>query len=93
MTQNTDFADVSKVIQEFHPQTPHIISKNEIDFVSELLELNTRNVIELQNVRNVVVMLYSQKVDAVNADGNAKEAMRLLDAMSAVCAAVDMKQH
>lgn len=89
MTKNNDFTDVSKTIEQFHPEKPHIITEKEAEFVSELLELKTRNALELQNIRNAVVMLYGKMVDSTSAKGDAQKAMELMDAMSAVCSVVD----
>lgn len=92
MTKNTDYCDVLKLMDQFTSKTPYVISQDEMALVSDILELGTRNSIELQNIRNVVTMMYSQKIDQAGKDGDWALAQTLMDIESGVTSTIDLAE-
>ena len=60
MTTKTDFHAIKELKEKFTPVQRGIVAADEVKMIREMLELDHRNNIELQNIRDTVVMLYSQ---------------------------------
>lgn len=92
MTTKTDFHSIMELKEKYTPQERGILSGNEVSLIKKVLELETRRVIELQNVRDMAVLLYSQWFEDLRSNGRSDEAMQLLDARSAICCVIDQEK-
>ncbi len=88
MTTKTDFHSIRELSECYHPAQRGIVSEAEIKLIRDVLEIDTRTTIELQNVRDMTVMLYSKRTDSVM-ESDSKKAMELMDAMSAITCVID----
>ena len=90
MTTKTDYRVICELMINFKPQIRSIINADEIKYLTAEMELDTRSEIELQNIRNTAVMLYSQKAD--NEESPEKK-LFWMDCMSAVTHVIDSKLY
>ena len=88
MTTKTDFHSIRDLSERYHPAQRGIVSEAEIKLIQGVLEIDTRTTIELQNVRDMTVMLYGNWTDAAM-ENDSKKAMELMDAMSAITCVID----
>ena len=86
MTTKTDFQSLCELRKAYAPQTRGIVTASEAATIRGILELESRNDIELSNIRDMAVMLYSSWAETVS-DGGVKVA--LFDAMSAITCVID----
>ncbi len=91
MTTKTDFHSIRGLKEKYTPEQRGIVKEAEIKMIREALEINTRTNIELQNVRDMTVMLYSKWTDAAM-ESDSKKVMELMDAMSAICCVIDQEK-
>lgn len=91
MTTKTDFYSIRELKEKYTPEQRGIVKEAEIKMIREALEINTRTNIELQNVRDMTVMLYSKWTDAAM-ESDSKKAMELMDTMSAICCVIDQEK-
>ena len=89
MTTKTDFYSIMELKENFKPKERGWIDQKEAAQVKNVLELDARTDIELQNIRDMAVMLYGQWSSSSRADGKYEEMDAYMDAMSAICAVVD----
>lgn len=89
MTTKTDFYSIMELKENFKPKERGWIDQEEAAQVKKVLELDGRTDIELQNIRDMAVMLYGQWSSSSRADGKYEEMGAYMDAMSAICAVVD----
>lgn len=89
MTTKTDFHSLMELKESFHPQGRRWINNGEAELIKRALELETRSNIELQNIRDMAVMLYEKWSSSSRADGKYEEMDVYMSAMSAICAIVD----
>lgn len=89
MTTKTDFHSIMELKENFKPKERGWIDQEEAAQVKKVLELDGRTDIELQNIRDMAVMLYGQWSSSSRADGKYEEMDAYMDAMSATCAVVD----
>lgn len=83
------FKAIQGLHDRFSPTQMHVISDQEADTIRSELELNGRTNLEIQDVRDMAVMMYSQYAEIAEKK-RGLEAMRAeLDAMSAICAVID----
>lgn len=99
MTTKTDFHMILDLREKYTPKTEGIVSKGEADLIRDTLEIEQRNNIELQNVRDMVVMLYGQWFDQkrnqynLTKDKKAFDKSReYMDAMSAITCVIDQEK-
>ena len=88
MTTKTDFHAIQELREKYAPKVRGIVSGEEAKIIYEVLEIDKRNNIELQNVRDMTVMLYSKWTDSAM-ENDSKKAMELMDAMSAITCVID----
>lgn len=88
MTTKTDFHAILELKEKYAPKVRGIVSGEEAKTICEVLEIDKRNNIELQNVRDMTVMLYSKWTDSAM-ENDSKKAMELMDAMSAITCVID----
>ena len=92
MTTKTDTQSVMELKDKYKPKTRGILSPDEIDLIRDTLELKTRTNIELQNIRDVTVMLYGQFASASTNSFNGPKSMEYMDAMSGICGVIDQEK-
>lgn len=92
MTTKTDYHLITELKSRYTPVQPSIVSAAEVKMIQETLELSSRNDIELQNARDMVVMLYGRWADAQRQKGNVPATMELMDAMSAITYVIDQEK-
>lgn len=63
MTTKTDFHAIQELREKYAPKVRGIVSGEEAKAIYEVLEIDKRNNIELQNIRDMVVMIYGQWFD------------------------------
>jgi len=80
MTTKTDFHAIQELREKYAPKVRGIVSGEEAKAIYEVLEIDKRNNIELQNIRDMVVM---QAVD---------KSAEYLDAMSAIICVIDYEK-
>lgn len=88
MTTKTDLQTVGELKDKFKPANPAVITDDEAKLVKDILEIDARNDIELQNIRDMTVMLFGQWASAAKPN-HLDDVMSLMDAMSAVCTVID----
>lgn len=59
MTTKTDFHAIQELREKYTPKVRGIVSGEEAKTICEVLEIDKRNNIELQNIRDMVVMIYT----------------------------------
>lgn len=93
MVTKTDFHAIKELKEVYRPAQRGIVSGTEAEQIKAMLEIKSRNNIELQNVRDMVVMLYSRWSEAACAKEDCvQEMMELMDAMSAICCVIDQEK-
>lgn len=92
MTMKTDFHAIKELRERYTPACPSLVSADEAELIREVLEISTWSNIELQNIRDVTVMMYGRWTDAQKQESNASAAMRLMDAMSAITCVIDQEK-
>lgn len=93
MTTKTDFHAIMELKREYTPARRGIVSDTEAEQIKAALEIKSRNDIELQNVRDMVVILYGRWSETARAkEGCVQETMELMDAMSAICCVIDQEK-
>lgn len=90
MTTKPDFDMINELAVVYRPKTRGIVTDDEAGIIKAVLGIPHRTDVELQNVRNAVVMLYGQKADGLRNDP--VEAMAVMDAMSAITAVIDTEK-
>ena len=96
MTTKTDFHAIQELGEKYAPKVRGIVSGEEAKAIYEVLEIDKRNNIELQNIRDMVVMfdksrdqyLEDKKKGAQAVDKSAE----YLDAMSAIICVIDYEK-
>ena len=89
MTTKTDIQSVMALKKQFTLTQRGIISQTDEETIREVLELGQRNTIELQNVHDMVVMLYTRWAGSPQLANNISAIEKAVDTMCAVCYVVD----
>lgn len=92
MTTKTDYHAVLELKRVYIPSIRGIVTADEEELIRKVLEINDRNNIELQNVRDTVVMMYSRWAGSPKRADNISTIAKVLDAMSAICCVVDQEK-
>lgn len=92
MTTKTDYHMISGLKSKYTPAQRGIVTAAEVEMIRETLEISSRNNIELQNARDMVVMLYGQWADAQRRKEDVPATMQIMDAMSAITHVIDMEK-
>ena len=72
-------------LKEFKPYRQGILNNTEVTMLKAVLRLDERSDVELQNLRDFVVMYYSMKIE----DATPKDRMTQMDIMSGICGVID----
>lgn len=92
MTTKTDFHAIQELREKYAPKVRGIVSGEEAKTICEVLEIDKRNNIELQNIRDMVVMIYGQWFDKSRDQYGVQavdKSAEYLDAMSAITCVID----
>lgn len=101
MTTKTDFHAILELKEKYTPKVRGIVSGEEVKTIYEVLEIDKRNNIELQNIRDMVVMIYGRWATEAreeymqsdcNDDQDFGKSMEYLDAMSAIVCVIDSEK-
>ncbi len=92
MRTKTNFIAVRELMDKYTPAQRGIVSDAETALIRETLEVETRDGLELDDVRDAAVMLYGQAADHAEKEKGVQAMMELMDAMSAVTAVIDMEK-
>ena len=72
-------------LKEFKPYRQGILNNTEVTMLKAVLRLDERSDVELQNLRDFVVMYYSMKIE----DATPKDRITQMDIMSGICGVID----
>lgn len=101
MTTKTDFHAIQELREKYAPKVRGIVSGEEVKAIYEVLEIDKRNNIELQNIRDMVVMIYGQWFDKSrdqyledkkNGVQAVDKSAEYRDAMSAIICVIDYEK-
>lgn len=92
MTTKTDFHAIKELKEKYTPEQRGVVTADEVKMIREMLELDQRNDIELQNIRDTAVMMYSHWADSQQQKDNIPAATQLMDAMSAITHVIDVEK-
>ena len=92
MRSKTNFIAVRDLMAAYTPARMHVVSDAEAALIREMLELDTRDGLELDDVRDAAVMLYGQTAAETEKTKGVQAMMALMDAMSAVTAVIDQEK-
>lgn len=91
MTTKTDIQSVIALKKQFILTQRGIISQTDEETIREALELCQRNAIELQNVHDIVVMLYVRWAGSPQLANNIPAIKKAVDTMCAICYVVNQE--
>lgn len=95
MTTKTDYHSIMELKEQYKPCNRGFVNQYEVNQIETVLEIKERNNIELQNVRDMVVMLYSRWANPVRdqeSHGQWDKRAEMMDAMSAICFVIDQEK-
>ena len=90
MTTKPDFDLIHELDAIYTPKTRGISTADEVATIKTTLGIQHRTDIELQNIRNAVVMLYGQKAERTKDD--VMKSITIMDAMSAIVQVIDTEK-
>ena len=91
MTTKTDYQSLLE-LKDFTPVSRGFICGAEGMQIEKALELKTRSNIELQNIRDMAVMIFGRWIEEAEEKGNTDAVMQKMDVMSAVCCVIDQEK-
>lgn len=77
---NTNFQMLKELLEVYHPQERGIASKTEVDLIIDKLHIKEMDILQLNNLRDFVVLFLSQK-----------DTMEAWDQMSAITTVIDYR--
>lgn len=92
MTQKTDYHAIMELKKVYVPAIRGIVTADEEVLIRKVLEIDARNNIELQNIRDMVVMMYSRWSGSLKRADNISTIVKVMDAMSAICCVIDQEK-
>lgn len=92
MTTKTDHHAVMELKKAYTPAERGIVNAAEKKLIQEILELDSRNSIELQNIRDIAVMMYSRWADTLQQANNITAIMGVMDAMNAITCVINQEK-
>lgn len=92
MTTKTDFQSILELNNAYTPAQRGIVNAEEAETIRRILELESRTPIELNNVRDMVVIIYNQMSDRCDHLGERDKSMQYMDAMSAITCIIDQEK-
>lgn len=92
MMHDTDFHMIQELQSKYVPAQKNVVNDAETQLIRSVLKIEDRTDVELQNVRDMSVMVYGQRSKQLMDSGDAGEAMTVMDAMSAIAAVIDQEK-
>lgn len=92
MRSKTNFNAVQELMARYSPAQRGIVSNAEADLIRSVLELDRRNGLELDDIRDAVVMLYGQTAGQAEKVQGVTAMMDMMDAMSGATAVIDQEK-
>ena len=89
MASRTDYQCLVALDKKYTPAQRGILSQEEAELIKKELELNSRTIIELNNIRDMSVMFFTIQANSSEQDIPSRT-MECLDKMSAVTHVIDM---
>lgn len=83
------FQAIQGLHERFSPAKMHVISDKEAGMIRTELELAARTDLEVQDARDMAVMMYSQYAEIAEKKYGLVAMQTEMDAMSAICAIID----
>ena len=88
MNERTNF-QIMKELKDWYPVNMGFISEEEMNFLSEELELKRRSIIELRNLRDFVVCFFVNIGHKQEKEMDWDAYIKDQDKMSAICGVID----
>ena len=92
MTTKTDYHAIMELKKVYSPAIRGIVTADEEKLIRDVLEINSRSNIELQNVRDMVIMMYSRWSGSPKRADNISAIKKVMDGMSAICCIIDQEK-
>lgn len=89
MTTMTDAKAMETLLDAYHPARPMVVSMDELNLITDTLELNARSDIELQNIRDFAVLYNAARLQNVTDPNTIAIEM---DRLSGITAAIDSEK-
>ena len=78
-------------LKDWSSNTRGFVTKDEMDHISEVFELENRDILDLRNLRDFVVAFFALKGYEEQENMDWDEHIKSQDKMSAICATIDSK--
>lgn len=92
MRTKTNFQAVQELMARYAPAQRMVVSDAEAALIREVLELDGRDGLELDDIRDTAVAVYGQSAAQAEKDLGVQAMMDMMDAMSAVTAVIDQEK-
>lgn len=92
MRTKTNFQAVQELMARYAPAQRMVVSDAEAALIREVLELDGRDGLELDDIRDTAVAVYGQSAAQAEKDLGLQAMMDMMDAMSAVTAVIDQEK-
>lgn len=92
MTTKTDHHAIIELRKMYTPAHRGIITTDEEKMIREILEIDSRNAIELQNIRDAAVMMHSRWAGSLKRAESISAIVKVLDALSSICCVIDQEK-
>ena len=90
----TNYEMIYELNESFTPEQRHITTIKEINYINKTLELDDRDILDLRNLRDMVVMFldneYMRKFISAES-GTDVSIINIMDKMSAITNVIDLK--
>ena len=89
----TNFCMLKLLIKEFNPEQRGVLTKKEVEQINTLLCIEKREILDLRNLRDFVVMFFARQVDNIkcNDTSSAEDEKVLLDKLSGIVSVIDSR--
>lgn len=85
----TNIEMIRELEEVYTPETKRVVNIKEIHLINEKLCLDNMDKLQLFNLRDMVVMWYSSKMDSLGDDF--KSRLDVMDKLSAITSVIDLK--
>lgn len=92
MTTKTDCHAIMELQKKYVPAMHGIVNEEEKRLIQEILELNSRNDIELQNIRDMAMMQYARWIGSPQQADNISAILKAIDALSGICCIISQER-
>ena len=92
MRTKTNFNAIQELMAKYTPKQKNIVTDQETDLIRSVLELESRDLFELNDIRDMAVAIYGQAASTAEKEHGLQAMMDMMDAMSAVTAVIDTEK-